>query len=73
MLKSILKHCCAYRTGLTPFYCTNARTVDLKDGEFILFTWFDYFRAIPLFIDVARRAGKVVINLHFIVTARMEF
>ena len=22
--------CCIYRTGLTPFYCTNSLTVDLK-------------------------------------------
>ena len=34
MLKSILKLCCAYRTGLTPFYGTNSHTVDLKDGDF---------------------------------------
>ena len=33
MLKSILKLCCTYTTGLTPFYYTNARTVvDLKAG-----------------------------------------
>ena len=34
MLKSIWKPCCAYRTGLTPFYYINACTVDLKDGDF---------------------------------------
>ena len=33
MLKLILKLCCSYRTGLTLHY-TNARTVDLKDGDF---------------------------------------
>ena len=37
-LKLILKLCCAYRTGLTPFYYANAHTVDLKDGDFRLFT-----------------------------------
>ena len=49
MLKSILKLCCAYRTGLTPYYYINSCIVDLKGGNFWLFTWFDYFRAIALY------------------------
>ena len=38
---SIWEPCCICRSDLTPFYTTNALTVDLRNGEFLMFTWFN--------------------------------
>ena len=80
MLKLIWKLCYAYRTVSSPFYCTNALTVDLSKmatsnclrNQSWLLMWFNHFHAIPLYEEEITCTSFRVLCLHFLHGTRKE-